>query len=124
MEEFFKQGDKEREMGLDISPLCDRNTTQVPQSQIGFIDYIVVPLFNTVIETVEHLVGTSYSTVQCSAVQCSAVQYSTVQYSTVQCSTVQYSTVQYRHMFRRGRGPTGCRCSVAPDGCGQQADLD
>merc|ERR1719225_1130306 len=56
MEEFFKQGDKEREMGLDISPLCDRDTTQVPQSQIGFIDYIVVPLFNTVIETVEHLV--------------------------------------------------------------------
>ena len=57
MEEFFKQGDREREMGLDISPLCDRNNTQVPQSQIGFIDYIVVPLFNTVIETVEHLVG-------------------------------------------------------------------
>ena len=55
MEEFFKQGDQEREMGLDISPLCDRNTTQVPQSQIGFIDYIVVPLFNTVLETVEHL---------------------------------------------------------------------
>ena len=57
MEEFFKQGDKERELGLDISPLCDRKTTQVPQSQIGFIDYIVVPLFTTVIETVEHLVG-------------------------------------------------------------------
>ena len=35
MEEFFKQGDQEREMGLDISPLCDRTTTQVPQSQIG-----------------------------------------------------------------------------------------
>ena len=35
MEEFFKQGDKEKELGLDISPLCDRNTTQVPQSQIG-----------------------------------------------------------------------------------------
>ena len=57
MEEFFKQGDKERELGLDISPLCDRNTTQVPQSQIGFIDYIVSPLFNTVIETVEHITG-------------------------------------------------------------------
>ena len=57
MEEFFKQGDLEREMGLDISPLCDRTTTQVPQSQIGFIDYIVVPLFNTVIETMDHLVG-------------------------------------------------------------------
>ena len=35
MEEFFNQGDKEKEMGLDVSPLCDRNTTQVPQSQIG-----------------------------------------------------------------------------------------
>ena len=34
-------------MGLDISPLCDRNTTQVPQSQIGFIDYIVHPLWET-----------------------------------------------------------------------------
>ena len=35
MEEFFNQGDREKEMGLDVSPLCDRNTTQVPQSQIG-----------------------------------------------------------------------------------------
>ena len=57
MEEFFRQGDKERELGLDISPLCDRDSTQVPQSQIGFIDYIVVPLFNTVMETVEHVVS-------------------------------------------------------------------
>ena len=35
MEEFFNQGDREKEMGLDVSPLCDRNTTQAPQSQIG-----------------------------------------------------------------------------------------
>ena len=35
MEEFFKQGDKEQEQGLDFSPLCDRQTTMVPQSQIG-----------------------------------------------------------------------------------------
>jgi len=43
MEEFFKQGDKEQEQGLDFSPLCDRQTTMVPQSQIGFIDFIVAP---------------------------------------------------------------------------------
>jgi hypothetical protein len=24
MEEFFKQGDREKEKGLDFSPLCDR----------------------------------------------------------------------------------------------------
>ena len=35
MEEFFKQGDKEQEQGLDFSPLCDRQNTMVPQSQIG-----------------------------------------------------------------------------------------
>ena len=37
MEEFFSQGDREKELGLDVSPLCDRNTTTVPQSQIGKI---------------------------------------------------------------------------------------
>jgi len=43
MEEFFKQGDKEQEQGLEFSPLCDRQNTMVPQSQIGFIDFIVAP---------------------------------------------------------------------------------
>jgi len=46
MEEFFRQGDKEQELGLDFSPLCDRQTTVVPQSQIGFIDFIVSPTFD------------------------------------------------------------------------------
>jgi len=46
MEEFFRQGDKEQELGLDFSPLCDRENTVVPQSQIGFIDFIVSPLFD------------------------------------------------------------------------------
>ena len=35
MQEFFKQGDMEREQGLEFSPLCDRHNTMVPQSQIG-----------------------------------------------------------------------------------------
>ena len=35
MEEFFKQGDIERDRGLEFSPLCDRHNTMVPQSQIG-----------------------------------------------------------------------------------------
>lgn len=46
MEEFFRQGDMEQELGLDFSPLCDRQTTVVPQSQIGFIDFIVSPIFD------------------------------------------------------------------------------
>ena len=37
MEEFFVQGDREAELGLEYSPLCDRHNTMVPQSQIGKI---------------------------------------------------------------------------------------
>ncbi|KAF2364186.1 3'5'-cyclic nucleotide phosphodiesterase catalytic domain [Trinorchestia longiramus] len=47
MEEFFKQGDKEREMGFDISPMCDRHSATIEKSQVGFIDYIAHPLWET-----------------------------------------------------------------------------
>ena len=39
-QEFFKQGDMERGRGLEISPLCDRNTVIIDKSQISFIDFI------------------------------------------------------------------------------------
>lgn len=35
LEEFFLQGDKEKELGLPFSPLCDRKNTLVAESQIG-----------------------------------------------------------------------------------------
>lgn len=43
MMELFVQGDKEVALGL--SPTYDRNKTTVPQSQLGFLDYIVRPLW-------------------------------------------------------------------------------
>jgi hypothetical protein len=33
-EEFFKQGDAEKEMSLDVSPLCDRGTVAIAESQV------------------------------------------------------------------------------------------
>ncbi|KAM4855082.1 3',5'-cyclic-AMP phosphodiesterase 4C isoform X5 [Urocitellus parryii] len=47
MAEFFQQGDREREWGLDISPMCDKHTASVEKSQVGFIDYIAHPLWET-----------------------------------------------------------------------------
>ena len=41
MEEFYYQGDKEKELGLKCS--CDRNTVTIYKSQLGFIDYVVNP---------------------------------------------------------------------------------
>jgi len=47
MEEFWVQGDKEKELGLDMSPMCDRDNPTVEKSQVGFIDYVVLPLWET-----------------------------------------------------------------------------
>lgn len=46
MNEFFAQGDKEREMGLPISNLCDRFNVSIPKSQIGFTELFIEPTFN------------------------------------------------------------------------------
>lgn len=35
LEEFFRQGDREKELGLPFSPLCDRSGVLVAESQIG-----------------------------------------------------------------------------------------
>ncbi|KAL7528319.1 hypothetical protein ACHAWF_002518 [Thalassiosira exigua] len=45
LEEFFAQGDKEKEMNLPISPLCDRETVTRHDSQIGFVTHMVRPTF-------------------------------------------------------------------------------
>ncbi|KAI9335247.1 hypothetical protein BDR26DRAFT_839391 [Obelidium mucronatum] len=47
MEEFYRQGDKERELGLPISNFMDRNNSNVAKCQVGFIDLLVAPLYGT-----------------------------------------------------------------------------
>ncbi len=39
------QGDTERARGMPISPLCDRHKEGVTKSQVGFFDFVSVPLF-------------------------------------------------------------------------------
>ncbi|VDL19924.1 unnamed protein product [Hymenolepis diminuta] len=47
MEEFFLQGDRERAAGLDISPMCDRETATIEKSQVNIEIYIFWRLFGT-----------------------------------------------------------------------------
>ncbi|XP_077058843.1 3',5'-cyclic-AMP phosphodiesterase 4C isoform X4 [Siphateles boraxobius] len=47
MVELFSQGDRERDKGIEISPMCDKHTASVEKTQVGFIDYIVHPLWET-----------------------------------------------------------------------------
>jgi len=53
-EEFWLQGDEERRLGLAISPMCDREAGMavIPQSQLGFINFVVRPLYNPLAELV------------------------------------------------------------------------
>jgi len=48
MTEFFVQGDCEREQGLPISMNCDRETVVLAKAQVGFISFLVGPLFTAI----------------------------------------------------------------------------
>lgn len=45
-EEFFNQGDVEKAQGLKVSMMCDRDTTNIAGGQAGFIQFVVMPIFN------------------------------------------------------------------------------
>ncbi|XP_030582844.1 cAMP-specific 3',5'-cyclic phosphodiesterase 4D isoform X2 [Archocentrus centrarchus] len=47
MKENFTQGDRERDRGMEISPMCDKHNASIEKTQVGFIDYIVHPLWET-----------------------------------------------------------------------------
>jgi len=47
MAEFFAQGDIERLEGRPLSLNCDRETVEVPKAQVGFITFLVLPLFRS-----------------------------------------------------------------------------
>ena len=48
--EFWNQGDKEKELGLPISFLCDREDIDVPKSQVGFLNTFSLPIINELVE--------------------------------------------------------------------------
>eukprot|EP01118_Nematostelium_gracile_P019482 TRINITY_DN9043_c0_g1_i2.p1 TRINITY_DN9043_c0_g1~~TRINITY_DN9043_c0_g1_i2.p1 ORF type:complete len:186 (+),score=54.04 TRINITY_DN9043_c0_g1_i2:115-672(+) len=53
-EEFYRQGDEEKALGMNVSPLMDRVTGNVPKSQIGFINFMVMPLYEVWVEEFEN----------------------------------------------------------------------
>ena len=86
-EEYFRQGDREKELGLPCSTLCDRNTVLVPQSQFGFLRFIIEPSFNTLIDLFRYCV-----LLQCDCSRhrgyCLGIQQSTTSQKNRQIQTV------------------------------------
>lgn len=54
LQEFWAQGDEERDLGVAISPLCDRGPgmTSVPKGQIGFVSFVIEPFFKLIAEPI------------------------------------------------------------------------
>ncbi|RCH80784.1 3',5'-cyclic-nucleotide phosphodiesterase, partial [Rhizopus stolonifer] len=48
VEEFASQGDLERELGMDVLPMNDRSQIVLEDSQIGFIRFVALGLFESV----------------------------------------------------------------------------
>lgn len=48
LDEFWAQGDDERARGVDVSPMCDRESGRlaIAKGQIGFIGFVVQPLYS------------------------------------------------------------------------------
>merc|ERR1719238_1115268 len=45
LEEFFAQGDQEKMLGVPVQFLNDRDKLNRPNSQIGFIEFMIAPFF-------------------------------------------------------------------------------
>ncbi|RHY42861.1 hypothetical protein DYB34_004714 [Aphanomyces astaci] len=52
VEEFFLQGDAERDACTEVSPFMDRWAENSAKNQIGFFEFIVLPFFDTVSQVV------------------------------------------------------------------------
>jgi hypothetical protein len=51
-DEYFKQGDVERSLGLKVSPLMDRRIGGITRSQTGFFEVIALPLVRSFVRAV------------------------------------------------------------------------
>jgi hypothetical protein len=52
--EFWALGDRERQLGIAVSPLCDRDKDcDVPKSQVGFFTFVCVPFYSIVADLID-----------------------------------------------------------------------
>ncbi|XP_019899037.2 high affinity cGMP-specific 3',5'-cyclic phosphodiesterase 9A isoform X2 [Esox lucius] len=50
LEEYFMQSDREKTEGLPVAPFMDRDKVTKPTAQIGFIKFVLIPMFETVMK--------------------------------------------------------------------------
>ncbi|XP_059822221.1 high affinity cGMP-specific 3',5'-cyclic phosphodiesterase 9A isoform X2 [Hypanus sabinus] len=50
LQEYFMQSDREKAEGLPVAPFMDRDKVTKATAQIGFINFVLIPLFETVMK--------------------------------------------------------------------------
>ena len=51
-EEFFRQGDMEKKLNMQVSLMCDRETTSINKAMIGFINFVVKPTIDILVHLI------------------------------------------------------------------------
>jgi len=67
LEEFFNQGDMEKSAGIPVQMLNDRDKVSRPQSQVGFIEFVIAPLVEVMVccfPNLDHLANHLGSNIQ------------------------------------------------------------
>lgn len=50
LEEYFMQSDREKSEGLPVAPFMDRDKVTKPTAQIGFIKFVLIPMFECLVD--------------------------------------------------------------------------
>merc|ERR1719498_370948 len=61
VDEFFAQGDLEKAAGIPVQMLNDRDKVNRPNSQIGFIEFVIAPLAEAVVHLFPQLSGLAFN---------------------------------------------------------------
>lgn len=57
MDEFFNQGDQEKQLGIPVQMLNDREKINKPNSQVGFIEFMIAPMAEAMVHLFAPLDG-------------------------------------------------------------------
>jgi hypothetical protein len=61
VDEFFAQGDLEKAAGIPVQMLNDRDKVNRPNSQIGFIEFVIAPLAEAIVHLFPPLDGQAFN---------------------------------------------------------------
>ena len=54
LEEYFMQSDREKSEGLPVAPFMDREKVTKPTAQIGFIKFVLLPMYQQLYQVSVH----------------------------------------------------------------------